>query len=76
MRALRDAGIAGFLVDVSEASAADGVAALRRTIDQLPPKKARKNRGRDAATVGMPSNMGFSRERAPVEPDEDEDDEP
>lgn len=76
IRALRDAGISGFLVEVADVDAAAGVAALRRTIDQLPAKKPRKNRGRDAATIGMPSGMGFGRERAP-EPDEDDgDDEP
>ena len=76
LRLLRDAGIAGFLMAVPDAGAADAVGMLRRAIDQLPPKKTKRNRGRDVATVGMPISMGLNRQREPVEPDEDDDDEP
>ena len=75
IRALRDAGISGFFVEVPDVDAA-AVAALRRAIEDLPAKKPRKSRGRHAATVGMPSSMGFGPERT-QEPDEDDgDDEP
>lgn len=74
--ALRDAGIAGFLIEVPKTSAVGGLAQLRKTLDGLPQRKKNRNRSRETASLGMGYNMGSSPERRPAKPDEDDDDEP
>jgi hypothetical protein len=77
LRALRDAGVAGFAVEVADTAAAASVEWLRKAIDGLPERKPRR-RTRDSVMVGLPSNLGFTpapQRRGPT-PDEDDDDEP
>ena len=74
--ALRDAGIAGFLMEVPQAAAVGGLAQLRKTLDSLPQRKKNRNRSRETASLGLGYNMGSSPDRRPAKPDEDDDDEP
>lgn len=70
LRALRDAGIGGLLVETQNAGQAKGLAELRKAVDGLPPPRRSKSI-RPRASISMP---GVAAQAAPA-PDEDDDDE-
>ncbi len=62
LRALRDGGVSGVMVDVGNASQAKSLASLRKALDSLPAKKKRSGRGPATLPQGMPSGAPAAEE--------------
>ena len=71
LRALRDSGVAGLLVDVT-AENAKQLGDLKSAVAALPAKKKKASRVRPSIGMGL-SGLGGNRPEAPAEPDEDDD---
>ncbi len=71
LRAIRDAGIAGLVVDVTSETAKQ-LGELKSSIAALPSRKKKASRARASIGMGM-SGLSGGREAAPAEPDEDDD---
>jgi hypothetical protein len=68
LKALWDAGVDGIIVEFDKAGT--GIEELRQAIDKLPPRSGRK---RGKVSVVLPRNAGETRESAPPDEEEEED---